>query len=314
MEGEAPLHHGIADGPPGGRAFWLRADDGLRLRAAHWPGGDRGTVFLIPGRTECIEKYGRAAGDLVARGFHVLAIDNRGQGLADRLTPDPMLGHVGRFADYQRDLRAALPLVQALGLPAPLHLLGHSMGGAIGLRALIEAFPVRSAVFSAPMWGIAMAPMLAPVVRVMGAAARATRLGARYAPSTRPVPYPLAAPFEDNTLTTDRAMWDWMGGQLRAHPELGLGGPSLHWLDCALAECNWLARQPLPAIPALVIVGTGERIVEVRRLRALIDRWPTARLDMAEGAQHEVMMETPAIRARFFDAAAAHFAAVPNKP
>ena len=65
----APLYTDIADGPSGGQAFWLTAEDGVRLRAAIWPGGSKGTVFLLPGRTEYIEKYGRAAGDLAARGF-----------------------------------------------------------------------------------------------------------------------------------------------------------------------------------------------------------------------------------------------------
>jgi lysophospholipase len=306
---EAPLFREIAEGPPDGRAVWLRTADGVRIRAAHWPGSDRGTVLMIPGRTEHIEKYGRAAAEFVARGFHALALDSRGQGLADRLAPDPRMGHVARFADYQRDLRAVLDWAGQLGLPGPLHLVGHSMGGAIGLRALVEGVAVRGAVFSAPMWGIAMSPMVAPLVRVIGTAARAARRAVRYAPTTGPAPYPLAAPFEDNTLTTDRAMWDWMGAQLRAHPELAVGGPSLVWLEEALGECRWLARQPLPAIPTLVAVGARERIVQVPRVQAMVARWPAARLWRVEGAEHEVMMETPAIRAGFFDAAAAHFAA-----
>ena len=48
MTQTAPLHHVLADGPPGGRAAWLHAADGVRLRAAHWPaqGKGRGTVLL----------------------------------------------------------------------------------------------------------------------------------------------------------------------------------------------------------------------------------------------------------------------------
>ena len=61
----APFHADLADGPPGGRAVWLRTADEVRIRAGLWRGGDKGTVFLLPGRTEYIEKYGRAAGDLV---------------------------------------------------------------------------------------------------------------------------------------------------------------------------------------------------------------------------------------------------------
>ncbi|HMO07862.1 MAG TPA: alpha/beta hydrolase [Paracoccaceae bacterium] len=305
---EAPLLHDLARGPSGGRAVWLRTRDGLRIRAAHWPGGTRGCVLLIPGRTEYIEKYGPAAADLAARGFSTLVIDNRGQGMADRLLPDPLMGHVGRFADYQLDLAALSDALPALGWPVPDVILGHSMGGAIGLRALIEApGRFRAAVFSAPMWGIRMSPLMAPVARVVGAAARAARLGARYAPTTSPVPYPLAVGFDDNTLTTDREMWDFMHDQVKARPDLTLGGPSLHWLDAAMSETRWLARQPLPPVPALVALGSRERIVDTEAVRRLASRWPAARLMEVPGAEHEIMMEAPATRRAFYDAAAGVF-------
>ena len=83
----APFHAALADGPPGATCVWLTAGQ-ARIRVAWWKAGDKGTVLLLPGRTECIEKYGRAAGDLVARGFSVITIDWRGQGLADRALPD----------------------------------------------------------------------------------------------------------------------------------------------------------------------------------------------------------------------------------
>lgn len=303
----APLHTDLADGPPGGRAVWLRADDGIRLRLAIWPGGDRGTVLLLPGRTEYIEKYGRAAGDLARRGYATLVLDNRGQGLSDRLAPDPLLGHVGRFADYQRDLAAVLAALPGLDLPQPLFLMAHSMGGAIGLRALVEGLPARAAVFSAPMWGILMARFMAPVARGVAAAASRLRLGLRYAPSTSPVTYLLAATFEGNSLTTDRGMWDWMRDHAGQHPELTLGGPSLHWLDAALAEGRWLARQPSPALPCLTMMGTDERIVSTAAIRHRMATWPGARLVEVPEARHEIMMEGPGVRAEFFDAACALF-------
>ncbi len=36
-------------------------------------------------------------------------------------------------------------------------------------------------------------------------------------------------------------------------------------------------------------------------------RWPGARFDRVAGAEHELMMETPAVRTRFYDVAAAFF-------
>ncbi|PKP84875.1 MAG: alpha/beta hydrolase, partial [Alphaproteobacteria bacterium HGW-Alphaproteobacteria-2] len=51
MGGAAPLDAALAESPPGGHAAWLRTDDGVRLRAALWPEGARGTVLIFPGRT-----------------------------------------------------------------------------------------------------------------------------------------------------------------------------------------------------------------------------------------------------------------------
>ena len=94
--------------------------------------------MILPGRTECIEKYGRAARDLVARGYSVISIDWRGQGLADRPLADHHAGHVGDFSEYQQDLDAMLAEAERAGLPKPYFMLAHSMGGAIGLRGLVR--------------------------------------------------------------------------------------------------------------------------------------------------------------------------------
>ena len=110
---DAPLLEKIADGPPGGRALWMTAADGVRVRVVCWPQeGARGTVLLLPGRTEYAEKYGRAASDLGTRGYGTLTLDWRGQGLSDRITGDSMTGHVSDFIDYQADLDALLEVAR----------------------------------------------------------------------------------------------------------------------------------------------------------------------------------------------------------
>lgn len=301
MTEAAPFHAALADGPDGARAVWLRAADGLRLRAAVWPGGAKGTVVLLPGRTEYIEKYGRAAGDLRARGWTTVSVDWRGQGLADRLLPDAMTGHVGAFADYQLDLQALLDWVAAEGLPTPLMMLSHSMGGAIGLRALYCAHPFRAAAFSAPMWGIRIPVWQRPAAEVVSRLARPLRLQHRYAPTTSDRSYVATAPFAGNLLTGDAEMWGWMQAHLRAVPGLSLGGPSLGWLRMALDECAALMRLPAPALPAYVALGSKERIVEPGPIRHRMAGWAQAQLDLLPGLRHEVMMEGAAARRRFFD-------------
>lgn len=303
MTQTAPLHHVLADGPPGGRAAWLHAADGVRLRAAHWPaqGKGRGTVLLLPGRSEYAEKYGRAAAHLARRGYDTLALDFRGQGLADRLLPDRRVGHVGDFAEYQLDVRALVALADGWGLPGPRFLLCHSMGGTIALRALIEGLAVSACAFTAPMWGIRIAPSLRPLAIALAGMSRLARREAQFVPTTGPGTYVLDFPFRNNMLTTDPEMWDWMASHLLACPELALGGPSLGWLHAALTECRRLAPLPSPDLPTLCALGTAERIIEAAPIRRRMAHWPTGRLDLYPGAEHEVLMETPTHRNRFLD-------------
>lgn len=304
----APFHAALADGPPGAVCVWLKAG-AARIRVAWWHAGDKGTVLLLPGRTECVEKYGRAAGDLVARGFSVITIDWRGQGLADRALSDPMTGHVGDFAEYQEDLDTMLAEAARAGLPQPWYMIAHSMGGCIGLRALMRGLPVRAAVFSAPMWGIAMAAWLRPVALVAGALAGPLGFAHRYAPTTGGQAYLVSQPFEGNVLTTDRGMWDYMRRQVVEVPELGLGGPSMAWLQAAMRECAALARMPAPPVPAICGLGTAEKVVDVPPIHLRMAGWATGQLDLYPGAEHEIMMEGPATRARFFDRTTALFEA-----
>ncbi len=313
----APLHEEIARGPAGGRAFWLRAEDGVRIRAALWPvapaaAAPRGTVFLFPGRTEYIEKYGPTAARLSAAGYACLTLDWRGQGLADRPLDDPFKGHVGRFSEFQTDVAALYRLAEALDLPRPWGLLSHSMGGAIALRTLLGAHPFAAAAFSAPMWGIGLPRPLRAVARPLARLLHDSALSRLYAPGTGPETYVLAQPFADNLLTTDPAVWAMLIEQVGAVPGLILSGPSLQWVAEGILECADLATQPPPRLPVYIGLGAEERIVEPAAVRAQAARWREARLEIFPGAQHELMMEGGATRTGFLDAALALFEAMPR--
>jgi len=305
----APFYGDVADAPEGGQTHWARTSDGLRLRIAHWAQGDRGTVLLFPGRTEYLEKYGPAAGEFAARGFAMIAPDWRGQGLADRMIDDPKSGYVVHFSDYQKDVATLWASAQRLNMPRPYYLVAHSMGGAIGLRALHNGLAVRAAAFSAPMWGIAMAPNLRPLAWSVSWASRGFGLDHTIAPGTSHESYLTTVRFGENMLTSDPRMWAWMQAQIAAHPDLVLAGPSLRWLYEALRETRALARKPAPDLPTYTALGRDEKIVDPARVHALMARWPRGRLDVIAGSRHEVMMETCDIRTQFYDAACALFAA-----
>lgn len=272
--------------------------DGVRIRVGHWRPAStaKGTVLIFPGRTEYVEKYGRTAKDLTARGFACAAIDWRGQGIADRLLDNRAVGHVDVFEDYQLDAKALLEHVKKLGLPEPYFLLAHSMGGCIGLRALYDGLPVKAAAFSAPMWGIKMSPALRPIAWGLSSVSRQLGFSAVFAPGQQAETYVLRADAKDNTLTSDLDSFDMLQAQLTAHPDLALGGPSLHWLNESLREMRVLSQASSPDLPCVTFLGTDEVIVDPARIHDRMGRWPSGKLVTLEGGRHEVLMERAELR------------------
>lgn len=298
----APFFNDLSEGPEQVSAWWLTTADGLRIRVAYWPvDGARGTVLMLPGRTEYVEKYGVVAQEFADRGFAMMAIDWRGQGLADRLIEDARVGHVINFPDYQKDLQAALDLITDLGAPKPWHLIGHSMGGGIGLRAVMEGLNVTSCAFTGPMWGIYLSPLVKPFGWALPRVAEVFGMGTKLPPSTSYESYVLSSPFEGNMLTTDLDMYALMQRQLSAKPEMALGGPSLIWLREALRECRHLSRLPSPNLPCVTFLGEHEKIIDCPKVHDRMNRWPGGALDIVPGGEHEVLMETPALRKRVYD-------------
>lgn len=304
----APFFDDIADGPDGGAAHWLKTPDGLRIRVGHWGlAGAKGTAIIFPGRTEYIEKYSNAAGALRDRGFASVAIDWRGQGLADRMIANRGVGHVGHFADYQNDVSAVVKHIEALELPKPWFLIAHSMGGCIGLRSLMQGLPVHAAMFSAPMWGIQMSGAVRPFAWGLSEVSKRLGFDHTLAPGQNDESFLLRDSFEINPLTNDADMFNAMRAQLRARPELGLGGPSLRWLNMALREMHDLSRKPSPDTPCLTYLGGKETIVDPAPIRKRMAEWPGGQLRFIPEGRHEMMMDKPALRASVFDETAAHF-------
>ncbi|MCC6000932.1 MAG: alpha/beta hydrolase [Pararhodobacter sp.] len=285
--------------PPRGQAYWLRSSDGVRVRIGYWP-GSAGHVLILPGRTEYIEKYGLVVADLARAGWGAVVLDWRGQGLSDRLAPDPLLGHVRDFAEYQLDLSAARDAGMALGC-GPMPVLAHSMGGCILLRALVDGWRPPAVSLCAPMLGLAQNAALRAGVAAMARLSRPLGRNLAYVPGTGPEFGLRSTPFDLNDLTRDAAQFARMQAQLVAEPALALGGPSLSWIGAALAEMADLLRSPAPDVPALIGIAGNDRIVSNEAIRARASGWPGAELAEYPGAEHELLMERPDVRVDFLD-------------
>ncbi|MXQ09072.1 alpha/beta fold hydrolase [Alphaproteobacteria bacterium GH1-50] len=305
----APFDHALSEGPADLTVGWTTAADGVRLRYGLWQAEDaKGTILLFNGRTEYLEKYGRVIGHLTGAGYNVASIDWRGQGRSDRLLPDTRLGYIKNFQHYQKDVAALLAEVDTAGLGGPRFLVAHSMGGAIGLRALLDGLQVERAVFSAPMWGIYAKPHFKALVLTMLFCARRFRQTHRNLPGTPLQGHVLAYAFEENPLTTDAEQYAYMRRQSASDPALSLGSPTYQWLGEALDEIAQLHTAQKPPVPTRVMIGTEDKTVSGNEVAALVAGWPEAELSVFEGGKHELMFEVPALRDRFLSEALAFFA------
>jgi lysophospholipase len=276
---------------------------GARVRFGHWrhPVAERGTVVVLPGRAEFIEKYHETLTDLGARGFSVAILDWRGQGGSDRLLQQRDRGHVASVDDYLLDLAAVIGRLDALAMAQPYLMLAHSMGGHIGVRYLRQE-PTRfaGAALSAPMFGIRLTPTPAPVARALCAAAIRIGAGTRYAPGQRDVDLNRYV-FTRNRLTSSPDRYAAFRRCVEAAPELALGGVTYGWLGAALRSIA-VTRRPgyLESIrtPVLILQAGRERLVSNRAQVLAARRLPDARLVRFPDARHELLLERDEIRDR----------------
>ena len=133
-----------------------QAPDGWSHRRFDWAAPanvrPRGSLLFQTGRGDMFEKYLEAFAHWHVRGWSITAFDWRGQGGSGRCTPAGDCGHIDRFETYLDDLAAFWTQWDAEG---PRVLIGHSMGGHLALRAVVEerVDPV-ACVLVAPMLGL----------------------------------------------------------------------------------------------------------------------------------------------------------------
>ncbi len=290
--------------PSNARCQFVESVDRMKIRVMT-AGRDvpRGTVVVLPGRGDFIERYFETTQELIKRGFMVVCFDWRGQGGSQRLVRDRKRGYVKRFRHYDEDLNAVMTQIVAQ-CPAPYLGLGHSTGGHMLLRAVKEQSMFSRVVVISPLldfnfgsWPRSVAVVLAHVVTGVG-------LGRMFLPGYRRGPM-TRSEFPNNVLTSDQARWDRDMTTLEQFPELGVGGPTFAWFRAALISINRLkgwSRQELIACPTLIITAGQEQVVDPHAAREFCSRVAGASFMQIAGSRHEILMEKAEIRDQFWAA------------
>lgn len=293
----------------------IKTPDGVTLRFARWapPPGRRGTVVILQGRAEYIEKYFETVRDLRARGFAVATLDWRGQGLSDRALSDRHKGHIRNFREYGVDLDAFMEQVVLPDCPPPIFALGHSMGGAIAIRACHDGRRwFERVVLSAPMLAL-------PTGRLMGLAgplARTLRFlgrGRAYVPGA-PRRVSGMEDFIGNPVTSDPVRFARNAAVLEEEPALGLGPPTVAWADSALRVMKEFARPAYAGHlrqPILLVAAGRDQVVSTAAIETFGSHLIAGRHLIIAGSMHEMLQEQDHYRDQFW---AAFDAFVPGTP
>jgi lysophospholipase len=291
----------------GARESHWAAPDGHAIRRIDWvrAGGaqpeapPRGSILFMPGRGDAYEKYLETLGAWHARGWRVTAADWRGQAGSGRLGIDAVTGHVDDFAIWIRDL-ADFWAEWRHETPGPHILVGHSMGGHLVLRALVERkVDPDAVVVTAPMLGLH--PRFVPPALLLGAARLMSALGDPRRPawkwSEKPGQLPVG---RANLLTHDTERYADEHWWREQRPELVMGPGSWGWTRAAIASIQLLDRPgALESVqtPVLILAADSDRLVEFGAIERAARRLPHAELvRFGAEARHEILREADAVR------------------
>ncbi len=278
----------------------------VHVRYARWPSvlAERhGTVCILPGRAEFIEKYFEVIGELRQRGFAVATLDWRGQGGSSRLCGNALKGHVRSFDNYMSEFMRLMKDVVLPDCPPPYYLLGHSMGGAIALKvAAARGSWFDRAVLTAPMLKIQglpcsedLAGSIARVLQLAGFGCLAVPGGARA--------YRASKIFENNIVTSDPERFARNEAVLEAAPQLATGTPTLGWLAAALrvmAEIEQPKFLQSLRVPVLTFAAGNDHIVSNAAIESYVSRLRLGSEIVLRGSEHEILQERDSIRDEFW--------------
>jgi len=289
----------------------LKTSDGRRLRHAvsNLPNRSRGTVLILQGRNESIEKYFETISDLNRRGFSVATFDWRGQGGSERLIRRRSLGHVRHFGQYLLDLECILQDVVLPDCRGPYVVLGHSMGGLIALHGATRlANSIECMVLCAPLLGfVRERPGLKTVHRL---ARLASWTGFGRSPIRRAIPGKIPNP-ADNPLTSDGERFERNRRLAQAAPDLFLGSPTVSWLAAVTGAMRRLESSREIArlsVPTLFVTAGGDRVVSTQAIERLAWRMRCGSSVTIPLARHELLQEADRFREQALEAFDAYVA------
>lgn len=287
--------------PKGVRVGSVETTDGLWLRYARWPAETRpskGTVILLQGRSEYIEKYLETVADLRRKGYGVLSFDWRGQGASDRLLTDRRRGYVEHFNQYLDDLETILTKVALPDCKPPFSIVAHSTGALVALLASPAlANRIDRMVLVAPLIKLNNLPISQNALYRLSGIFSFLGFGRTYV--ARGTARPSDKVFDGNFLTSDRRRFERNKSVLMEHDSLFLGAPTIAWI---FAACRAMRAVNEPgfanavSVPILMVAAGNDHVVDSALVELYGRQMRAGSCLTISGARHEILQERDVYR------------------
>ncbi|MDX1923469.1 MAG: alpha/beta hydrolase [Alphaproteobacteria bacterium] len=259
-----------------------------------------GTVLLLPGWGEWIEKYKEVISSWNERGYNVVIAEWRGQGLSSRFLMDRKKTWLPSFDLLVEDLERLFKT--ELGNEKKIILLCHSMGAHIGLRWFLERgrkYPsIKAVILVSMLHRLKTAPI--PSIIALWIIKFAAWLGFDQAYAIGQKDFDQAkGTFESNPLTQSEAHYQNLMAHLTEKPELKVGGLTYGWLYAFLQSAKRLEQdlaRGAPRIPYLVMGSQEDPLVETSGFTFVASMLPNCKVQYLHGAKHELLQEKEEFR------------------
>lgn len=234
-----------------------------------------GTLIVLHGYYDHMGLYGHLFRWALDNDFAVLSCDLPGHGLSTGARAS-----ISEFSEYQAVLAALFEVAQQLSLPAPWHLAGQSMGGAIALDYALNQQPLSE---------IGRLILFAPLVRP-----RAWRQSKLLYQGLRP--FVKQVPRQRTSNSTDKEFVEFLQRdplQANVLPTAWVGALS-RWIP-------QIEKAQAKKISPIIIQGDGDRTVDWQHnLNVLEDKFKQPELCILPGAGHHLVNEQAHYRQQEF--------------
>lgn len=285
--------------PEDHKAGYFEGCDGRQLRYALFrsTGQDaRGTIVLLHGRNECIEKYYETITQLTDAGFWVATFDWRGQGGSERIKYRRQVGYVRHFRDYEHDLAIFLEYVVLPDARMPYYLLAHSLGGLVALSMAPNiANRIDRIAVIAPFIGLKMSSFKKTFLSIWLSLFTSIGLGSLVIPRSGARNEQKA--FENLTSDQSRYIRNWR--IFEEYPEFRTGPPTFRWLHQTMRAIKRVSKQSYLEqinIPTIILGGSNDGIVPFEEFEDMSNKFRAGQLIPLYGARHEILHEEDIFR------------------